>query len=90
MTSESENAGREGKGGGTKPPPTPRAYRRRLANMGNVRSALSDVLRRLETGEVETGRARALVYGYSVLAGIISGADLEGRIAALEGRSAKP
>jgi hypothetical protein len=33
---------------------------------------------------METGKARVLIYGYSVLAGIIQGIDLEDRIAALE------
>ncbi len=33
---------------------------------------------------MEPGRARALIYGYSVLAGIIQGTDLEQRIASLE------
>ncbi len=67
-------------------PPAPRVYRRRLANLTNVRTALADVLRRLEAGEVETGQARALIYGLSVLAGIIQGTDLEQRIAALEAK----
>jgi hypothetical protein len=59
-------------------------YRRRLANLRNVRCALADALRDLEAGTMEPGKARVMIYGYSVLAGIIQGTDLEDRIAALE------
>ena len=65
-------------------PPPQRIYRRRLANLRNVRCALADALRALEAGTMEPGKARVLIYGYSVLAGIIQGTDLEDRIAALE------
>ena len=64
--------------------PPQRIYRRRLANLRNVRCALADALRDLEAGTMEPGKARVLIYGYSVLAGIIQGTDLEDRIAALE------
>jgi hypothetical protein len=50
----------------------------------NVRCALADALRDLEAGTMEPGKARVLIYGYSVLAGIIQGTDLEDRIATLE------
>lgn len=86
MASERNSTGNAGESGASRPPPTPRAYRRRLANLTNVRTALADVVRRLEDGKVETGQARALIYGLSVLAGIIQGTDLEARIAALEAR----
>ena len=66
------------------PLPPPRIYRRRLANLRNVRCALADALRDLEAGTMEPGKARVMIYGYSVLAGIIQGTDLEDRIAALE------
>jgi hypothetical protein len=33
---------------------------------------------------MEPGKARVMIYGYSVLAGIIQGTDLEDRIATLE------
>jgi hypothetical protein len=66
------------------PLPPPRMYRRRLANLRNVRCALADALRDLEAGTMEPGKARVMIYGYSVLAGIIQGTDLEDRIAALE------
>ena len=73
---------------GTAPPqpplPPPRIYRRRLSNLRNVRCALADALRALEAGTLEPGKARVLIYGYSVLAGIIQGTDLEDRIATLE------
>jgi len=43
---------------------------------------------------METGKARALIYGYSVLAGIIQDSDLDRRFsrleAALEERHAPP
>ncbi len=89
MAAERESTVQTGEAGGEKPPPSPRvrrAYRRRLGNLKNVRCALADALRELEAGDVEPGRARALVYGYSVLAGIIQGTDLEARIAALESK----
>ena len=66
------------------PLPPPRIYRRRLANLRNVRCALADALRDLEAGTMEPGKARVMIYGYSVLAGIIQGTDLDDRIATLE------
>lgn len=68
----------------THPPPSPRQRRRRLANLGNVKTGLADCLRALEDGTMEAGKARALIYGYSVLAGIIQGTELEERLAKLE------
>jgi hypothetical protein len=68
----------------TPPPPSPRQRRRRLASLGNVRTGLADCLRALEDGTMEAGKARALIYGYSVLAGIIQGTELEDRLAKLE------
>lgn len=73
--------------GDTSSPPTPgdrRAYRRRLGNLTNVRTALADVFRRLEADELQPSKARAMVYTLQVLAGVIQGSDLEERIAALE------
>lgn len=66
------------------PPPSPRQRRRRLASLGNVRTGLADCIRALEDGTMEAGKARALIYGYSVLAGIIQGTELEERLAKLE------
>lgn len=66
------------------PTPSPRSRRRRLANLRNVRTALADALWRLETDLMEPAKARVLIYGYSVLAGIIQGIDLEQRIEWLE------
>lgn len=65
-------------------PPSPRQRRRRLANLGNVKTGLADCIRALEDGTMEAGKARALIYGYSVLAGIIQGTELEERLAKLE------
>lgn len=50
---------------------TRRHYRRRLANVKNVRTALADVLREFEGGRVNTTQTRTLIYGYSTLAGLI-------------------
>ncbi|QDE91902.1 hypothetical protein BHS06_24555 [Myxococcus xanthus] len=69
---------------GKHPPPTPRQRRRRLVNLRNVRTGLADCLRALEDGTMEANKARALIYGYSVLAGIIQGTELEVRLAKLE------
>jgi len=66
------------------PPPSPRQRRRRLASLGNVRTGLADCIRALEDGTMEAGKARALIYGYSVLAGIIQGTELEERLSKLE------
>ena len=66
------------------PPPHPRSRRRRLANLRNVRTALADALCGLEADRIEPAKARVLIYGYSVLAGIIQGTDLESRIDSLE------
>ena len=66
------------------PPPSPRQRRRRLASLGNVKTGLADCIRALEDGTMEAGKARALIYGYSVLAGIIQGTELEARLAKLE------
>jgi len=49
-----------------------------------VRTALADALCGLEADRIEPSKARVLIYGYSVLAGIIQGTDLEQRIEALE------
>jgi hypothetical protein len=65
-------------------PPSPRQRRRRLANLGNVKTGLADCIRALEDGSMEAGKARALIYGYSVLAGIIQGTELEERLTKLE------
>lgn len=74
------------------PPPSPRQYRRRLANHANVRTALADVLRKLEGDELGDKKARALIYGFAVLAGVISDerklGELEERLAAVEARAA--
>lgn len=73
------------------PPPSPSATagqvrhrRRRLANLQNVKLGLADCIRELEDGTRDAGTARALIYGYATLAGIIQGTDLEERIAKLE------
>ena len=62
----------------------PRTRRRGLASLRNVRTALADALWGLEADLMEPAKARVLIYGYSVLAGIIQGTDLEERIESLE------
>jgi hypothetical protein len=49
-----------------------------------VKGALADVVRRLESGEMDTRRANALVYALSTLAGVMTTSDLEERVAELE------
>ncbi len=67
------------------PPPSPiERRRRRLASVCNVRLALADCLRALEAGTLESSKARVLIYGYSVLVGIIQGTDIERRLMQLE------
>jgi len=50
-------------------PPPPRTRRRRFKTSAGVRTALAFCHRGLETGTMEPAKARALTYGYSVLAG---------------------
>lgn len=52
-------------------PTPPRAYRRRLGNLDNVRAGLVAAIRGLEAGTIDPRRARVLVYAYSTLAGIM-------------------
>jgi hypothetical protein len=61
---------------------------RRLYSITNVRAALADVIRRLDSNEIELPRARVMIYGLSSLAAIIKDSDLEARIATLEGKKA--
>jgi hypothetical protein len=44
------------------------------------------VLRALENDAINPSKARVMIYGFSVLAGLIEGSDLEARITELEGR----
>lgn len=60
---------------GTQTPP-PRPRRRRLGSLANVKAGLGDVIRRLESGELEVKRGNALVYAYSALANIMQGEKL--------------
>ena len=67
--------------------PSPPAKRgRRLATITNVRCALADVLRALENDQINPTKGRVLIYGFSVLASLIEGSDLEARITELEGQ----
>ena len=66
------------------PPPM---KRRRLKNLGDYRKLLADVLNRIESDDIEHGKARLLIYGSQVAKSIIEAEDLEDirqRLAALE------
>jgi len=65
------------------PPPPPRRGRR-LATVANVKSALGDVLRKLELGSITESKARVSIYGLSVLAGVIYQGEVEARVDELE------
>lgn len=69
----------------SRPPPVQKRGRR-LGSLANVRTALADVVRKLESDQMDAGKARALIYGLSTLADAIRQSDLEARISALEGR----
>lgn len=68
-------------------PPVPRKRRRRLVTMYNVKTALADTLRALENDTMEPMKARTLIYGYSVMAGLIQEHDMEERVKALEAKT---
>ena len=85
MAGERENA--ENTGGRERPPASPRAYRKRLGSLTNVRAELADVYRQLRLGEIDQKTARTAVYTLCVLAGIIQGTQLEQRLADLEAKA---
>jgi hypothetical protein len=72
---------------------TKRRYRRRLSKARHVVTGLADVVRGVETGELELSKARVLTYSYSVLAGAIETArtqeDFAERLVALEAQLAE-
>jgi hypothetical protein len=55
------------------PPPSRRRARRarRLSSLRHVRNGLAEVVRELEHGHRDPTTAKALIYAYSVLAGVI-------------------
>jgi hypothetical protein len=71
-------------------PTPPKKRGRRLARIANVKTALADVVRKLEAGEITPRVANALTYTLATLAGVMQGADLEERIAQLERTQAAP
>lgn len=95
-------AGKRGNDAGTGPTPgtavggagtSPRRYRRRLRNLGNVRTALADVLDDLENERVEPLRARAMVYALATAISVFreereaqAQGELAVMLARLEGR----
>ncbi|WP_027193084.1 hypothetical protein [Megalodesulfovibrio gigas] len=58
--------------------------KRRLRTLDDVVRLLGSVINQLEQGELEEGRARAIVYAAGVLRQAIEGSELEKRIQALE------
>ena len=83
MPSESQASVETVETGESARPLPPRRRGRRLGNIENVKSALADVVRKLESGDLEPKRSNALVYALSTLASIMQG-DLEERLAAVE------
>jgi hypothetical protein len=59
---------------------------RRLNTMRGVRKGLADVIRGLESEEIDPDRGRALTAAYKALGEAIGGVALEKRIEALEGK----
>ena len=53
------------------PPLVKRPYRRRLMSLGNVRTALADVVRKLEMRHIDPQTGRAMVYALSMLANVM-------------------
>jgi hypothetical protein len=68
--------------------PPRRRRRRRLGNLRDVRTALAEVVRKLEAndsdGKLDSKTANAMTYALHTLAGVIHGADFEDRLAAIE------
>ena len=60
------------------------ARKRRLRTLDDVVRLLGSIINALEAGEIEEGRARAIVYAAGALRQAIEGSDLEARLAALE------
>ncbi len=79
-------------------PPTPKRRGRRLRSVENVRAFVASVLRAVEEsvpegGKLDVGRARVMLYGASILAGLVQGSDFEDRLRELEkmaGRAGAP
>ena len=57
-----------------------------LSFVEQLQPGLADVLRALEDDTINPTKGRVLIYGFSVLAGLIEGSDLEARITELEGQ----
>lgn len=61
----------------TTPPRAPRPRYRALGNLEDVKRALARCLRKLEHERLESGKARAMIYGLSVLGGLMAHEDHE-------------
>ena len=59
-------------------------YRKRLKNLEDLRRYLADLIRRVESREVDANLAGKLGYLTSILAKVIEGGDLEKRLEAVE------
>lgn len=75
-----EAAAGSGSHEGSAATPAPRPYRRRLANLSNVRACLADVVRGIESGELADGRARVLTYALATLAGVMESEQAAGEL----------
>ena len=57
---------------------------RRLKTADNVRAALAWVFRQVENDTIDPSKARVMIYACATMANIITSADLEARLEALE------
>ena len=60
------------------------ARKHRLKTAGNIRAYLSNVINRLEAGELDESAAKARGYLAQLMAKVIETSDLEQRVQALE------
>lgn len=60
------------------------ARKYRLKTAGNIRAYLSNVINRLEAGELDEGAAKARGYLAQLMSKVIESSDLEQRVQALE------
>lgn len=57
---------------------------RRLATQENCRQAIAWIFRRVENDEMDSAKARVLIYAALSISGILAEHDLETRVVALE------
>lgn len=69
--------------------PSKKTYRRRLARIKDIRLALANVYRQLEQDQIESNKARTMVYILNSLAEIMDSRELEKRLDGLEAKLRK-